>query len=263
MTRRGPGEVSLERALSKMGYASRTEARRLIVEGRVALDGVVVRDPGAPVVPERVKVKIDGATQQRTQRTQTLMLHKPPGTVVTRRDPEGRPTVYTLLGQQKLKLEAVGRLDLMTTGLLLFTNDTRFCDWLTDPASGVVRRYSVVVNGNLDQRAAQKLCDGVEDGGETLGAESVEVRRRSARESHAVVEMVEGKNREIRRMFAALGFEATKLKRLSFGGLSLGDLRSGEWREVSAEELAAEFPNARSRTAGPPRGPQRGPRSSG
>ncbi|MFN7964472.1 MAG: pseudouridine synthase [Acidobacteriota bacterium] len=256
MTRRGPGEVSLERALSKMGYASRTEARRLIKDGRVALDGVVVRDPGAPVVPERVKVKIDGAAQQRTQRTQTLMLHKPPGTVVTRRDPEGRPTVFTLLGEQRLKLEAVGRLDMMTTGLLLFTNDTRFSDWLTDPASGVIRRYSVVVRGNLDQRAAQKLCDGVEDRGETLCAESVEVRKRSARESHAVVELVEGKNREIRRMFAALGFETTKLKRLAFGGLALGNLRAGEWREVTGEELAAAFPGARSRTAGPTRRPR-------
>jgi 23S rRNA pseudouridine2605 synthase len=138
----------------------------------------------------------------------------------------------------------VGRLDAATSGLLLLTNDTRLADWLTDPANAVARVYLVTVRGELADAAARRLEEGLDDAGERLAARAVTVRKRSRRETHLVLELTEGKNREIRRLLAAVRHEVTRLKRVSFGGLELGDLAVGKWREVSAEELKAAFPGA-------------------
>ena len=147
MTARRPsGTVSLDRALSKLGMASRSEARALIVEGRVTVDGRVVRDAGLAVVPERVRIAIDGEAREAAA-TLTVLLHKPRGVVTTRRDPEGRPTAYDLVRDAGPHLQAIGRLDLASSGLLLFTTDTRLSAALTDPASAVPRIYVVTVRG--------------------------------------------------------------------------------------------------------------------
>jgi 23S rRNA pseudouridine2605 synthase len=161
------------------------------------------------------------------------MLNKTRGTVTARRDPEGRPTVFDALGEEARGLVAVGRLDLATTGLLLLTTDTQLAHRLTDPASGVVRRYAVTVRGSLSDDDAERLVSGIGD----LRADSVRVRKRSARETHLIVELREGRNREIRRLCAAVGREVTSLKRVAFGGLELGDLPPGRWRSVSKDEL--------------------------
>jgi 23S rRNA pseudouridine2605 synthase len=241
--RRTRGEVSLERALSKLGLASRTEARALIRDGRVRVDGRPVDDPLAPVVPERVRIEIDGRPAERAAPI-TVLLHKPKGVVTTRSDPEGRPTVYDCLQGLEAHVVPVGRLDAATTGLLLLTNDTRFADWVTDPAHAVPRVYLVTVRGELSDATARRLEEGVEDAGEILAARQVKIRKRSGRETHLVVELAEGKNREIRRMLAAAGHEATRLKRVSFGGLELGALQPGQWRLVPAEEIRTAFPEA-------------------
>ncbi|MFP5286434.1 MAG: pseudouridine synthase [Thermoanaerobaculia bacterium] len=237
------GRVPLERALSKLGLASRSEARALVRDGRVAVDGRPVTDPLFEVVPERARIEIDGRKAERP-RPLTLLLHKPRGVVTTRSDPEGRPTVYGCLGDLDVHVVPVGRLDAATSGLLLLTNDTRFADWLTDPRNEVPRVYVVTVRGELSDAQARRLEQGVEDEGETLAARSVTVRKRSKRETHLVIELTEGKNREIRRMLAAVGHEVTKLKRVSFGGLELGELPPGSWREVGEDELREAFPGA-------------------
>ncbi len=239
---RGPGQVSLERALSKLGLASRTEARSLIREGRVVVDGRPVTDPLQPVVPERVRLEIDGRPAVRPA-PRTILLHKPRGVVTTRSDPEGRPTVYTCLeGLEADHLIPIGRLDAATSGLLLLTNDTRLAAWITDPLNAVPRVYLVTVRGELSDATARRLEIGIEDAGEHLSARTVTVRKRSRRETHLVLELTEGKNREIRRLLAAVGHEVTRLKRVSFGGLELGDLQSGRWREVTEQELREAFP---------------------
>ncbi len=245
---RGPGQVSLERALSKLGLASRTQVRTLIREGRVAVDGRVVFDPLAPVVPEHICVEIDDRPAAQAEPL-TVLLHKPRGVVTTRSDPEGRPTVYGCLEGLEAHVVPVGRLDAATTGLLLLTNDTRFADWVTDPANAVSRVYLVTVRGKLDDATARRLAEGIEDKGERLAARNLTVRKRSGRETHLVVELTEGKNREIRRLLAAADHEVTRLKRVSFGGLELGGLEPGRWRVVSPEELRMAFPGA------PVRGP--------
>lgn len=227
-----PGRVPLARALSKLGISSRSEAIGLIREGRVAVGSRIIRDPGHLVVPESARITLDGATARRSA-WRLLMLNKTRGTVTTRRDPEGRPTVFDALGEEARGLVAVGRLDLATTGLLLLTTDTQLAHRLTDPASGVARRYAVTVRGSLSDDDAERLVSGIGD----LRADSVRVRKRSARETHLIVELREGRNREIRRLCAAVGREVTSLKRVAFGGLELGDLPPGRWRAVSKDEL--------------------------
>jgi 23S rRNA pseudouridine2605 synthase len=236
-----PGHVPLERALSKLGLASRSEARELIRAGRVRVDGAVAADPLREVVPERIRVEIDGRPASRAEPL-TILLHKPRGVVTTRSDPEGRPTVYSCLEGLETHVIPVGRLDAATTGLLLLTNDTRFADWLTDPRNEVPRVYVVTVRGELSDETARLLEQGVEESGERLGARAVQVRKPSRRETHLIVELTEGRNREIRRMLTAVGHEVTRLKRVSFGGLELGDLEPGRWRVVPPEELARAFP---------------------
>jgi 23S rRNA pseudouridine2605 synthase len=246
--RRGPGEVSLERALSKLGLATRSEARRLVLEGRVGVDGGIARDPLTAVFPERVRLTIDGREVARAAPL-TVLLYKPRGTVTTRRDPEGRATVYDCVAGCGAHLVPVGRLDAATAGLLLLTNDTRFADWVTDPAHGVRRLYVVTARGAVTDDDAVRLTTGIDLPSrqrphERLAARAVTVRKRSRRETHLIVELTEGKNREVRRLLAALGHEVTALKRVAFGGLDLGRLTPGKWRPVPAAELRAAFPGA-------------------
>ena len=238
-----PGYVPLERALSKLGLASRTEARELVQAGRVTVDGRTATDPLVSVVPERIRIEIDGRPARRAEPL-TVLLHKPRGVVTTRSDPEGRPTVYGCLTDLDTHVVPVGRLDAATSGLLLLTNDTRFADWVTDPGNEVPRVYLVTVRGELSDATTRRLEEGIEDSGERLAARAVTVRKRSRRETHLVVELTEGKNREIRRMLASAGHEVTRLKRVSFGGLELGDLPPGTWRRVGEAELRKAFPGA-------------------
>jgi len=240
--RGGTGRVPLNRALSKLGIASRAEATRLIAEGRVDVDGRTLRDPETPVVPERISVAIDG--QPRTRAAwRLLLLNKPRGVVTTRRDERGRQTVFDLVETGgEGHLVAVGRLDLATSGLLLLTTDTRLADWLTDPVNAVPRVYTVSVRGEVGDEALARLTTGVDADGGSLAADDVQVRKRSGRETHLVVRLREGRNREIRRLFEAIGHEVTKLRRVSFGGLTLGTLAPGQWREIDRDELAAAIP---------------------
>jgi 23S rRNA pseudouridine2605 synthase len=256
MTRFAKGQVSLERAISKLGLASRSEARALISGGRVRVGGHVVRDALAPVVPERARITIEDKSPSRVP-WRTILFHKPRGVVTTRRDPEGRPTVYDALRDAGVTLpgalKPVGRLDLATSGLLLMTTDTRLADWLTDPSHGVLRRYVVTARGEISDEDADRIKLGVDVAIagqiEHLGAVRVEVLKRSQRETHAVIELTEGKNREIRRLIEACGSEVMRLRRIGFGGLQIGHLGPGEWREITADEIQSEFPKAPVRLA--------------
>jgi len=196
----------------------------------VRVDGALVTHPLHPVVPERVRISIDGVEETRA-RWRTILFHKPRGVVTTRRDPEGRPTIYDVLGEAASGLIAVGRLDLASSGLLLLTSDTRLAHSITDPASAIPRVYVVTVRGELTGEQAAALT-------------GVTIRKASKRETHVIVELRQGRNREIRRMFESIGRDVTRLKRVRFGGLELGDLEPGAWREVTRAEIARAFPTS-------------------
>lgn len=232
------GTVPLVRALSKLGLASRTQTAAWIEAGRLAVNGRICRDPNQPVVPERDRFAVDGAELAQQQRT-CIALHKPKGYVTTRSDEKGRKTVFDLLPASLQHLHAVGRLDMHTSGLLLLTNDTKLSSYLTAPENAIPREYAVSVDGKVSDATLARVLQGVEDDGETLRAGAVRMRKLSGRESHLFVTLHEGRNRELRRLFKAVGHEVNKLKRLAFGPILLGELESGKYRELTAAELAA------------------------
>lgn len=225
------GKVPLNRALSKLGVLSRTQATDAIRDGRVRVDGRVVRMPAALVTPETARIQLDEHSV-RAPAWRTIVLHKPRGVVTTRRDPEGRPTVYDVVGAAADGLVAVGRLDFATSGLLLLTSDTQLANWLTDPANAIPRLYVVTVRGRVTPETVSQL------------AATATLRKASARESHLVVELREGKNRQVRRMFSDLGHEVSALKRVKFGPLELGSLPPGAHKEIPRKEMANAFPGA-------------------
>jgi pseudouridine synthase len=206
------------------------------------VNGRIVRDPLKPVIPETLRLTIDDVPAVPPESV-LIAFHKPRGVVTTRHDPDGRRTVYDFLKKVPVHVIPVGRLDLASTGLLLFTNNTRLADWLTDPANGIVRRYLVTVRGEVDQEAANCLVQGVDDRGERLTANRVAIRKHSKRETHLVVDLVEGRNREIRRMFRSLGRDVTRLKRIRFAEIELGDLAPGEWRYLTPDQLPDSTPD--------------------
>jgi 23S rRNA pseudouridine2605 synthase len=229
-------KVALNRALSKLGILSRARATEAIRAGRVKVDDRVVTDPATSVVPERVRITVDGEARARAA-WRTILLHKPRGVVTTRHDPEGRKTIYDVIGPAAHGLIAVGRLDLTTTGLLILTSDTRLAHRITDPANAIPRVYIVTVRGRVTDDEAVEL-----------DAASVVVRKASARETHLIVELRRGRNREVRRLFESIGHEVTALKRVRFGGLELGSLRPGGWRELTRTEVEAAFPSTTTRS---------------
>jgi 23S rRNA pseudouridine2605 synthase len=223
--------VPLSRALSKLGILSRAQATEAIRAGRVRVAGRIIDDPAHLVIPERARIALDDAPQVRAA-WRTILFHKPRGVVTTRRDPEGRDTVFDVLGDGSTGLNAIGRLDRATSGLLLLTTDSHFANWITDPENGVPRVYVVTVRGRVTDADLA-----------SLGADAA-LRKASGRESHLIVQLRTGKNREVRRLFEGIGREVTRLKRVRFGGLELGSLEPGQWREISPAELRVAFPGA-------------------
>jgi 23S rRNA pseudouridine2605 synthase len=236
-------EVPLVRALSKLGIASRSETRTWILAGRLAVDGVIRNDPLSPVIPERATFALDGRPLK-GKPGRTLLFYKPRGIVTTRSDEKGRANVYDFLPAEERHLKPVGRLDLASSGLLLFTGDNRLADWLTDPVNAIPRIYTVTVRGRITEAELSRLAAGVEDRGEILKPREIALRKASGRESHLNVTITEGKNREIRRLFSAVGHEVTALTRVGLGGLTLGQIHPGQFRAVTRDELKAAFPGA-------------------
>src|SRR5262249_844937 len=232
--------VPLSPALSKLRILSRRQASSAIRAGRVAVDGRIERNPLRLVVPERAKITVDGELASKAA-WRTIAFHKPRGVVTTRRDPQGRRTVFDLLGEAGRGLIAVGRLDLATSGLLILTSDTQLANRLGDPPTGIPRVYIVTVRGKLTFETVLKLTEGVTSRGERLRASAATLRKASRRESHLTIELREGKNREVRRLLEAIGHEVVRLKRVAFGGLAIDGLEPGDWRELTRADVRRLF----------------------
>ncbi len=230
-------KVSLARALSKLGYCSRTQAQTLIRGGRVRVNGALHRDEETWIDLERDRIEVDG--QPVTSKTKIyLMLNKPRGMVTTRSDEEGRETVYDCLKGAELPwLAPVGRLDKASEGLLLFTNDTRWAAGILSPETHLDKTYHVQVDRLVDKELLQQMMKGIKtEEGELLRAKHVTLLRQGSRNSWLEVVLNEGKNRHIRRLLSALGVNALRLIRVAIGPLKLGSLGKGAFRHLTDEE---------------------------
>jgi 23S rRNA pseudouridine2605 synthase len=231
-----PKRLTVDRLLSKLGIASRGTSQEWVRAGRVCINGRVVRDPALWVLWPKDAVLIDDQPIHDLAK-RFLLFHKPKGVITTHSDEKGRKTIFDVLPKNLGYMHAVGRLDQATSGLLLLTNDSALSSYLTDPAHKVMRTYLVSVRGEFTETQATEAVVGVVDGGERLQCHSVKIQKSSGRESHLEVILIQGKNREIRRLFKSLGYEVTRLRRIQYGPFKLEDLPSGAWREVSIEDV--------------------------
>ena len=229
----------LARVLSKLGACSRSEAEQWVRAGRVSVDGRVIVDPYHPTLIDRQKVAVDGQAVESTERVY-VAFNKPRGLVVSAADEHGRATVYTALAEAGLPwLGPVGRLDKASEGLLLLSNDTVWAAGITNPASHLEKTYHVQVSGQPDAVVLAAMQSGIVDGGDTLKAQRATMLRAGTKNAWLEVVLDEGRNRHIRRLLAALGFDVMRLIRVAVGPLQLGELGKGQWRRLSADEVRA------------------------
>lgn len=230
---------TLERVISKAGLGSRTEARRWIHQRRVTVNGAVVENPDAWIDMGRDRVAVDDKPLERRERLYVL-LYKPTGYITTYKDPDGRPTVYDLLGQDITTfISPVGRLDLDTSGLLLMTNDTQLAERVTNPDSHVPKTYLVKASKVLSDAQLQQLRDGIELSDGTTRPATVVRLRDSGKYTHFEITLTEGRNRQVRRMVEALDAVVLKLVRVQLGDLRIGTLPIGKWRHLTLAEIDA------------------------
>ncbi len=236
MTDRGDdGLERLQKVLAAAGLGSRRSCEELIAAGRVEVDRQVVTQLGTRIDPATQEVRVDGERLPNPRRV-VYLLNKPVGVVTTNYDPSGRQRVVDLVPDER-RLFAIGRLDRMSEGLILLTNDGELANLLAHPRYGVEKRYLVQVAGVPAPDLLERLRKGI-----VLAEGRVQAKRVDLKSQHkqsAVLEMIldEGKNREIRRMLARLGHKVHQLKRVGVGGLSLGNLLPGQWRQLAWSEI--------------------------
>ncbi len=231
--------VRLNKYIAQAGLASRRRADQLIAYGKVRVNGRVCRELGTLVQPGDT-VDVSGTPiAARAQDATYLVMHKPVGVMTTMRDPQGRRTIVELIPKKLPRIVPVGRLDYDTAGVLLLTNDGELANRLLHPRFGVDKTYRATIAGRLSPDDVKRLHDGIESDGATFG--SAKVRVVSVRAGYSVVDITihEGRNRQIRKMFDALGHPVATLVRLRFGPISLGDLGVGRTRSLSPKELGA------------------------
>jgi len=235
----GLKKVGLARALSKLGYCSRSEAAELIRSGRVKLNGALRRDPETPTHVGRDRVEVDGARVEKSAKIY-LALNKPRGVVTTADDEKGRETVYAYLPKGQAWIAPVGRLDKASEGLLLLTNDSEWGARITAPESHLDKTYHVQVGALADEAMLETLRRGVTTSdGEFLSVKRAHLLRRGEKNSWLEIVLDEGKNRQIRRILEHLKIEVLQLIRVAIGPLALGNLAKGTTRAITPEEKRA------------------------
>lgn len=230
--------VGLARALSKLGYCSRSQAAELIREGRVRLNGREPRDPETPVLLGKDRIEVNGALV-REEKLVYFMLNKPRGVVTTASDEKDRETVYAYVPAGTPWMGPVGRLDKASEGLLLLTNDSEWGARITSPETHLDKTYHVQVAGEIAPSGLEAMKKGVVADGESLRAKRVEILRRGEKNTWLEVVLDEGKNRQIRRMLDAMDLEVLRLVRVAVGPLELEKLAKGECRELTKTEKAS------------------------
>ena len=230
-------EQRLQKVLAHAGIASRRRAEQLMLEGRVTVNGAIVTELGTKADPDRDHIKVDGRLVRFSTRPVYLVLNKPTGYVTTVSDPEGRPTVMDLLKGVRERVYPVGRLDYHSEGLLLFTNDGEFANRIASAKNHVVKTYVVKVNGALSEEQEAAFRDGIVIEGRRTASAGLKLIRRAANPWYEV-KLTEGRQNQIRLMFKHFGKLVEKLRRVKIGFLELGPIKTGEYRALTAGEVA-------------------------
>ncbi len=228
--------VRLAKYLAAAGIASRRSCEELILQGRVCVNGVAVVTPAYTVVPETDEVTFEGKKVGEEKKAY-LLLHKPAGYTCSAYDAHAQKLVFDIIPERFGRLFTVGRLDRDSEGLLLLTNDGDLAQALTHPSRQVPKRYQVSCEGTFTTEIRRQMLNGVFDGGEFLQPQSVEQRGHFRGHAELILTLCEGKKREVRRICKAVGLQVTKLQRVAFGTVELGDLSSGSWRHLTPEEV--------------------------
>lgn len=235
-----PNGERIAKVIARAGVCSRRDAERLIVEGRVMVNGARIATPATKVGPGD-KVEVDGKVLPAHQQTRLWRYHKPQGLIVSHRDPKGRSTVFDALPKTMPRVVSVGRLDVNSEGLLLLTNDGELERRLELPATGWTRRYRVRVHGCVDERALSELKNGIEIGGVRYGPIEAVLERQQGGNAWLAFSLREGKNREIKRVCEHLYLQVNRLIRISYGPFQLGELGRGEIEEISPRILREQL----------------------
>jgi 23S rRNA pseudouridine2605 synthase len=229
--------VRIQKVLAEAGVASRRACEEIIAQGRVRVNGKVIREMGLKVDPETAKIEVDGEAIQPAQSRILLAFNKPAGVVSAMSDPQGRPCLGDFFSEWTGRLFHVGRLDFETEGLILLTNDGDLANRLAHPKHEVVKRYLVQVRGVLPTNLSSILRVGVELEDGLIRLSSMKILTRSEKSALLQIELHEGRNRIIRRLFAQLGLPVEHLVRIGVGSIDLGELRPGRWRAISEPEM--------------------------
>lgn len=228
--------VRLQKVIAEAGLASRRAAEQFILAGRVEVNGQVVRTLGHKIQPGVDRVSVDGVLIK-PRRKYHVAVHKPRGYLCTKKDPFERRIISDLLPAEWGHLMPVGRLDQDSEGLIFMTNDGDFALRLSHPRYGVRKVYRLTVAGAADPSVPARWIAGVQEGGEVLKAESCRVITSNNTRTVFEVALAEGRNRELRRLCAALGLEVERLQRIQIGRIKLGELPSGKWRTLTEAEI--------------------------
>jgi len=235
-----PEGERIAKLLARAGVASRREVERMIADGRIAIDGLILETP-ATILKDLTGVTVDGKPVAPPEPTRLFAFHKPTGLITAESDPKGRPTIYTALRnalpKKTPRLMPIGRLDLNTEGLLLLTNDGELKRQMELPSSGIPRTYRARTFGDVTQEQLEELIEGITIDGINYGNIDANLERSTGRNQWVELTITEGKNREVRRVLEHLGLQVSRLIRTAYGPFELEDLPRGAAREIRSHEL--------------------------
>jgi len=229
--------VRLNKFLAQAGVASRREADRMITEGRVSVNNTFVEELGVQIDPIKDSVRVDGRIVKKEKEEFYLLLNKPKGYLVTLKDPFERPTVLELLPKLKMRVFPVGRLDLNSEGLLILTNNGELANRLMHPRYGIKKVYEVRTKGIPSQKSLLRLERGIHLDGKKTAPAKIAHLGSDPKNARIRIELTEGRKREVRRMFEAIGYSLLSLKRVNYAGIAIGTLRKGQWRYLTQPEV--------------------------
>lgn len=236
-------EIRLQKYLAQCGIASRRKAETLIADGRIRVDGEIVKIPGTKIDPVKQHVFFDGRRVLPEEKKVYYLLNKPKGYVTTLSDPQGRPIVTSLLREKNERIFPVGRLDLDTQGALILTNDGEFAQKVQHPSNEVTKTYEALVSGFPSKKDLIALEKGVIVDDKVTAPASVTVAKKTARSTLVKITIHEGRKRQVRKMFQAIQHPVISLKRIAYGNLYLRKLPEGSYRSLTPRDLKKIFEN--------------------